>query len=169
MKKRVFQILGSGLTYGALIGMFLFLVNTPANATLFETLKLLFVAVICALVSGLFLSLVIYFFDMLRFKRFASFRQELSEKDPILLEDNVSRLLDGKQVAGRLFLTSSVLVFKPYGRTEDRSILTQDVSSVEITDPRRCRITVNTASMEAETFAVPDPLLWFNTLGDLKG
>lgn len=171
MKSKLFaHSFASGMTYGAVLGVFLFIINTPSDATFTEVLKLLFVALICAVISGVFLSLLILLVEHLRSKRFDGFRAELRESGRELrVEDKASRLLDGKQVHGRLFLTEETLLFRPSSKDVGcLEIALKEISSVEITDPRRCQVTVSLSSLEAETFTVTDPVAWFHLLGDAE-
>lgn len=168
MKKRVLHILGSGFTYGAILGVFLFIANTPAEASFLEVLKILLVAAVCAAVAGLGFSLLLFLYEQFRSRRFDPFRKELSAKGSLVLEDPAKRIFNGKQVSGWLFLTESELYFKSSAMdgVADCVLSVDEISSVEITDPRRCYVTVTMTSLAAETFAVTDPLPWFHSLGD---
>ncbi len=167
MKKRTLRTIGSGFTYGALVGMILFLFNTPADAVFPQTLKILLVSVIFALISGVLFTLILFLADLIRSKKYDPYRQELAAEGTILAEDFARRLLGNKLVPGWLFLTETSLSFYS-AQKELRRISTEDITSVEITDPKRGQITVSMASMEVETFTVSDALIWFHAIGDVK-
>ena len=165
MKKKLMHFLGSGMTYGAVIGMLLFLMNTPAEANLILTLKTLLAAAITAAVAGLILALAFWCWDWYRARRFSEFRGTLG--DTVKLEDSAARLLSGKKVRGRLFLTEDALYFKVSGEDKEKelTLAVDSVVSVEVTDPRRCHVTLTLPEDGSETFAVTDPLEWFSALG----
>lgn len=167
MKKSPFlRSLGSGFTYGAVIGVFLFIVNTPADATFLEVLKLLLVAVICAVISGVILTLFVFLTDLIRDKKYDAVRTHIRKTEEIREEDRGARLLSGKSVRGMLFLTDQHLFFQSSDTSETPYCIAREhITSVEITDPRRCEITVVLQSMEVETFSMSDPRRWFDLLG----
>ena len=164
MKKRSLRIVSSGFTYGAVIGMLLFLVNTPPDSVLPQTLKILLVAAICAVISGIVITGFLFLAEFIRLKKYASCRAELTE-ETVLLEDSARRLLGETMVKGQLFLTSQCLVFCSKEK-ELRRISLSEISQVQITDPKRGQITVTTDSMESEVYGVYDALTWFNVIGD---
>lgn len=167
MKKRNLRIISSGFSYGAAIGMLLFLINTPPDSVLPQTLKILLVAVICAVVSGVVITGVLFLIEIFRAKTYAPFRAELSEEGEILLEDSASRLVGDRMVKGWLFLTPKALSF--YGSQKElRRIALSELSEIQITDPKKGQITISTSSMESEVFAVADALAWFNAVGDIS-
>jgi hypothetical protein len=65
LKKRFLKTLSSGFTYGAMVGMLLFLVNTPPDSVLPQTLKILLVAAICGIVSGIFFTALLLILDLI--------------------------------------------------------------------------------------------------------
>ncbi len=166
MKKRNLRIISSGFTYGAVIGMLLFLVNTPPDSVLPQTLKILLVAAICAVVSGIVITGILFLLEIFRAKKYASCRAELTEES-ILLEDAARRLVRENLVKGQLFLTSKNLVFCS-GQKEIRRISLSEIAQVQITDPKKGQITVTTDSTESEVYAVYDALTWFNAIGEGK-
>ncbi len=167
MKKRNLRIVSSGFSYGAVVGMLLFLINTPPDSVFPQTLKILLVAAICALVSGVVITGILFLLEIFRAKPFTPCRAELSEEGEILLEDSASRLVDGKMVKGWLFLTKNSLSFYT-SQKELRRIALTDISEVQITDPKKGQITLSTTAMESEVFAVSDALAWFNAVGDVS-
>ncbi len=166
MKKRYLKLISSGFTYGAMVGMLLFLVNTPPDSVFPQTLKILLVAAICGVVSGIFFTGVLFLWDVIRSKTYDPYRKELSSEGEILLEDGAKRLLFDGFVRGWLFLTSQTISFFD-SKKECRRISVADVESVQITDPKRNQITVTTLSGGSEVFFVSDALAWFNAIGDL--
>jgi hypothetical protein len=166
MKKRNLRIISSGFTYGAVIGMLLFLVNTPPDSVLPQTLKILLVAAICAVVSGIVITGILFLAEFIRVKKYASCRSELTE-ETVLLEDSARRLVGETMVKGQLFLTSKSLVFCS-SQKQTRKISLSEISQVQITDPKKGQITVTTDSEESEVYTVYDALTWFNAIGDGK-
>ncbi len=167
MKKRTLRTIGSGFTYGALFGMILFLLNTPADAVFLQTLKILLISVICAVVSGIAFTAILFLAEFIRSKKYNPYRKELEAGGKILIEDFARRLLGDKLVSGWLFLTEKSLSFHS-GKDEIRCIPNEDISAVEITDPKRGQITVSMVNLEVETFTVSDALAWFNAIGGVK-
>ena len=168
MKKRVLRTVGSGFTYGAVVGVFLFLMNTPPDANFMYTLKVLLAAAIVTAVCGIVFSGILLIADRIRAKKFDPFRKELEGAEPILLEDYVRRTVGEKEIRGFLFLTGKHLYFKSKTASADRILSLADVESVQISDPKKCRITVTLTSGETDIFTVSDPLPWFHQIGDLK-
>jgi hypothetical protein len=167
LKKRNLRIISSGFSYGAVIGMLLFLINTPPDSVLPQTLKILLVAVICALVSGIVITGVLFLVEFFRAKIYAPYRTELATEGEILLEDTASRLVNDTLVKGWLFLTPKTLAFFS-SQKEQRRIPVSDISEIQISDAKKGQITVSTTSMESEVFSVSDALAWFNAVGDLS-
>lgn len=167
MKKKTLRIIGSGYSYGALIGMILFLFNTPADSVFLQTLKILLVAVICAAVSGTVITGVLFLLEFFRAKTYDPYRQELKAEGDMILEDSARRLVSDKMVKGWLFLTPSSLTFYDTAK-QVRKIVVSEIESVQITDPKAGNIAVVTVSGASEIFSVPDALAWFNAIGDLK-
>lgn len=167
VKKRNLRIISSGFTYGAMIGMLLFLINTPPDSVLPQTLKILLVATICALVSGIVITGILFLVELIRSKIYDPYRAKLASEGEILLEDSARRLLSETMVKGWLFLTPQSLSFYTSGK-ELRRIVVADITSVQITDPKKGQITVSTSAMESEVFVVSDALAWFNAIGNLQ-
>ena len=167
LKKHPFvQSLVSGLTLGAVVGVGLYLFNSPAEFTMKEHLMSLLAAAIMALISGVFLGCVFYLIEYLRAKRFDAYRQELKVHGELVLEERASRLILDKACSGRLFLTDRLLVFRPSRDGDEECVLSlSDIATVQITDPRRCHLTVTMNSELRETFVVIDPREWFDLLG----
>ena len=167
MKKRSLKIISSGFTYGAMVGMLLFLINTPADSVLPQTLKILLVAAVCAVVSGIFFTAVLFLLELYRSKTYAPFRQQLASEGEIVLEDSAKRLFADRLVRGWLFLTPVSLTFCD-SKKEMHRIPVEDIDSVQITDPKRNQITITLTSAQTEVLLVSDALSWFNAIGDLR-
>jgi hypothetical protein len=167
LKKRFLKTLSSGFTYGAMVGMLLFLVNTPPDSVLPQTLKILLVAAICGIVSGIFFTALLLILDLIRSKTYDPYRKELASEGEILLEDSSKRLLSDRFVRGWMFLTQQSLTFYD-AKKECRRLPVSEIDTVQITDPKRNQITVTALSGEAEVFTVSDALAWFNAIGDLQ-
>ncbi len=166
MKKRSIRIISSGFTYGAMIGMLLFLINTPPDSVLPQTLKILLIAALCALVSGIVITGILFLTEWIRAKTYDPYRAELAQEGKILLEDSARRLLSDRMIKGWLFLTPRSLSFYT-SQKELRRIAVEDIASVQISDPKKGQITVRTEAQESEVFTVSDALAWFNAIGDL--
>lgn len=167
MKKRLLKALTSGFTYGAMVGMFLFLVNTPPDSVLPQTLKILLVAAICGVVAGIFFTALLLILDAIHAKTFDPYRKELASEGEILLEDSAKRLTADRLVRGWLFLTKESLSFY-HAKGESRRLAVSEIDTVQITDPKRNQVTVTASSGESEVFVVSDALAWFHTIGDLQ-
>lgn len=167
MKKRNLRIISSGFSYGAVVGMLLFLINTPPDSVFPQTLKIFLVAVICALISGVAITGVLFLIEIFRAKTYAPCRAELSAEGEILLEDSASRLVGDRMVKGWLFLTQNSLSFYT-SQKELRCIPLSDIRGIQISDPKKGHISLSTAAMESEVFAVSDALAWFNAVGDIS-
>ncbi|MBQ1272101.1 MAG: hypothetical protein IIY12_01215, partial [Clostridia bacterium] len=161
------RIIGSGYSYGALIGMILFLFNTPAESVFLQTLKILLVAAICAAVSGTVITGILFLLEHFRSKAYDPCRQELKAEGEMILEDAVKRLVSDKMVKGWLFLTPSSLTFYD-GAKQASKIAVSEIESVQIIDPKAGNISVATVAGASEVFSVGDALAWFNAIGDLK-
>ena len=160
------QSLLSGLTLGAVIGVGLYLFNSPAEFSLKEHLVSLFVSAVMALVWGFILGCVFFLVEYFRAKKFDAYRLELKAHGNLVLEEKASRLILDKGCPGRLFLTDRLLVFRSSRDGEEECVLPlSDIVSVQITDPRRCHLTVTMNSERRETFVVVDPRMWFDLLG----
>ncbi len=164
MKKRNLRIISSGFSYGAVIGMLLFLINTPPDSVLLQTLKTLLVAAICALVSGIAITGILFLVEFFRAKTYAPYRAELAGDGEILLEDSASRILEDRTVKGWLFLTPKSLAFFS-SQNQPWRIDLSDISEIQISDAKKGQITVSTAT-QSEIFSVSDALAWFNAVGD---
>ncbi len=167
MKKKILNHIGSGFTYGAVVGMLLFLFNTPSDAVFKDTMNVLLISAACAVVCGMIFTGMLFLADRIRAKRYDPYRQELSAEGTILLDDSARRLVMDKLVPGWLFLTEQSLSFFS-SQKELRRIPMEEISSVAITDPKRGQITLSMTTMEVETFAVSDALAWFQAVGDLQ-
>lgn len=168
MKNKVLtQSMLSGLTLGAVIGVGLFLFNSPDSFTWHERLMSLLAAAIMALFSGVVLGAVFYLLERSRARKFDAFREELKESGTLLLEERGARIVDGRGRSGRMFLTDRALVFRASAAGEEGfDFLRSDLASVQISDPRRCYVTVADNSGREETFSVVDPREWFDLLGE---
>ena len=168
MKKKnpLLQSLASGLTLGAVIGVGLFLFNSPDSFTFRERMMSLLAAAIVGVLSGVFLGFLFYLIERVRASRFNALREKLAADSPILAEEKCSRHVDGKRCAGRLFLTEKTLTFRASREAEGGFSLDRAaVSSVQIVDPRRCVILITFAKGTEELFSVVDPRMWFDLLG----
>ncbi len=167
MKKRVLKTISSGFTYGAMVGMFLFLLNTPPDSVLPQTLKILLVSAICAVVSGIVITGVLFLVEGIRAKTYDPYRKQLALEGEILLEDGAKRLVSDRWVRGWLFLTSQSLSF--YNQEKElRRLSAEEISSVQITDPKHNQITVTAGDASSEVFTVSDALAWFEAIGNLQ-
>ena len=156
----------NGLTFGAVIGVGLYLFHSPAEYTTREHLISLFVAAVMALLTGVILGLIFHLAETLRMRRFNGFRAELKSRGELLREEKATRSLRGVGVGGHLFLTDSALVFRPFRSDGEECVLDRSlIETVQITDPRRCMITVTLKDGGRETFTVTDPREWFDLLG----
>ena len=167
MKKRSLKIISSGFSYGAIVGMLLFIVNTPADSVLPQTLKILLIAAICGVVSGIFFTVVLFLLEIFNAKTYAPFRQQLASEGDIVLEDFAKRLVSDRLVRGWLFLTPAALTFCD-SKKEMHRIPAEEIDSVQITDPKRNQITVTMTTSQTEVLLVSDALSWFNAIGDLQ-
>lgn len=168
MKKHgiFYQSMLNGLTFGAIVGVGLFLFNSMGDKNLKERLITLAAAAIAALIGGVLLGLVLYLYEYLRGRKFEALRAELSEQGELLAEEKASRIENGRRISGRLFLTDTAVLFRPNSDSgEQDRMLRAEISHVQITDPRLCHITLTSAGKEA-TYAVPDPRTWFDLLGE---
>lgn len=167
MKKNpLLQCLGSGLTIGAVIGVGLFLFNSPDSFTFRERMMSLLAAAIVGVLSGVFLGFLFFFVERIRASRFNALREKLSADGPILVEEKCSRYVDGRRCPGRLFLTEKTLTFRTSRESEGGFSFDRDaVSSVQIVDPRRCVILLTSSDGKEELLSVVDPRMWFDLLG----
>ena len=165
MKKPFFQSMGSGLTLGAVVGVGVFLFSTPSDRPWQERLLSLLVAAVVALSVGVFLGLIFYMTERARAGKFDAFRAELSAGENLRHEESASLFLQGKNRSGRLFLTDASLIFRTYREGSlCCNIPLSSIQSVEVSDPRLCRITVSSEDGRW-TFSVADPRFWFEILG----
>ncbi len=167
MKKRNLRIISSGFSAGAVIGMLLFLVNTPPDSVFLQTLKILLVAVICSLVSGAAITGVLFLVELFRAKAYAPYRQKLAEEGAILLEDSARRIFRGKAAKGRLFLTQKSLSFYS-SESEAFSISISDITGIQISDAKKGEITLFLPQDGSAVFLVSDALAWFDAVGELQ-
>ena len=145
--------------------MLLFLVNTPPDTVFPQTLKILLVAAICAVVSGIVITAVLFLVEAVRSKTYAPYRATLVNEGALLLEDTARRRVGDRNVKGRLFLTEQSLSFFA-SPTEVRRIPVSEILQVNISDAKRGEVTVGTTSMEYEVFSVSDARCWFDAIGD---
>lgn len=165
-KSPLLQSLGSGLTIGAVIGVGLFLFNSPDSFTLRERMMSLLAAAIVGVLSGVFLGFLFYLIERVRASRFNSLREKLAADGPILVEEKCSRYVDGRRFSGRLFLTEKTITFRAPREADGAfSFERESVSSVQIADPRRCVILITFADGTEELLSVVDPRMWFDLLG----
>ena len=168
MKKNPFvHNLLNGLCFGAVVGVGLYLFNSPAEYTLREHLFSLLAAAIVGLFTGVVLGLIFYAWESYQFRKFSAFREALKAEGELILEEKVTRLYNGANRSGHLFLTDRALVFQSSRQGDMGCTLRRDaIASVQISDPRRCQITVTMADGMEETFTVVDPRAWFDLLGE---
>lgn len=170
MKKRSLRFLSSGALLGAVLGLFLFLMYSPASASFFEVLRNLIAALISGAVAAVLFALLFFVLDAYRSHGFASFREGLSAQGNIVFEDNATLVLDGKNHNGWMFLTEDALYFRSNGKADsefDRTVALSSLIFAQSEDPRKSQFSLLYTEGETEVtlfFNVYDVAAWLSVL-----